>query len=807
MASFVGGYSGIRTVEERNPDGSITTLRTRWGRPIFETTTLRLSGTGTTLLRGFVARASSRSVLFDPYTLEVLNTDYSPALNTYAVQDFATTWNVPTGDDTHWYDVVLFDGTTIKVNAKAMPTLGITANHGYPAIPYVINRETAEDQYGNAERNSIEKRVFAVGRADVKAWGGGGVVETLTPTAPRSENRSMTIGQRTDAAANKAWLGQLYHPAAGWDAAGEWDFTSAEVTMLLTSTYLVKVDGGANVAMTPPTLSDDGPSSGSVNTSILLPTTEIGLTGAGEVSSTTAFTSNVLGGGGGVNGGYYARWPWSGTVSKPLQGDIGASYTRTGYSGVVTSSEVQAGVQLDYSASNIKIWDSRYEQTSLASQTVAFADADGFTSTASVEMTGDSSNLYWGQHFTSPIVDGLNANPPGPYRGATEKYVYAGAISGSACTRNYEIQTGEMSVSTLVGDLLIDVSFSRNQSYGPQAQYSAVGGYYASFLAVPYGLIGASSGMGVGNTLSMIPYVSPSTDETWIRRYHGVWQPGPSNYWQPAEAVDTINAKFSDMRANFIAQTYFSSESSSGINRSPNSYYSASINPSVTLDTSSMSWSSKDYILYDDTNGAYISVEGEFVGVDTSATLTVTLKVQTRHHTVQQTLGEYSYTYSQLVQEREIGATGKYAMPSPQIRAIFAPLYQEQGSFKGAHYVTAAEEDNGATPAHLFNFLLYLRPYGDIGTINDDNLSSQAVHFVPCNLLEMLYAFVFSQEYGVAESGERYPVTFTTRYNDMMSTLFSNPVRVAVRDGAQVAWSDVFGPDFASIPTVSLHRM
>ena len=38
MASMVGGYSGIRTVEELNPDGSITTLRTRGGHPIFETT-------------------------------------------------------------------------------------------------------------------------------------------------------------------------------------------------------------------------------------------------------------------------------------------------------------------------------------------------------------------------------------------------------------------------------------------------------------------------------------------------------------------------------------------------------------------------------------------------------------------------------------------------------------------------------------------------------------------------------------------------------------------------------------------------
>jgi hypothetical protein len=227
---------------------------------------------------------------------------------------------------------------------------------------------------------------------------------------------------------------------------------------------------------------------------------------------------------------------------------------------------------------------------------------------------------------------------------------------------------------------------------------------------------------------------------------------------------------------------------------------------SVNLDTSSMSWSSKDFLLYDETNGVYISVEGEFVGVDTAATLTVTLKVQTRHHTVTQTLGEYSYTYSQLVQEREIGTTGKYAMPSPQIRAIFAPLFQEQGSFKGAHYVTAEEESNGATPAHLFNFVLYPEPYSSIGTLNATNDEGQAIHFVPCNLLEMLYAFVFSQEYGVAEDGTRYPVTFTSRYNDMMSTLFSSAYRVSVRDGVQGNWSDSLGADFASISTVSLHR-
>ena len=80
-------------------------------------------------------------MLFDPYTMEILKTPYVPAAKLYEVQDFLT--------ESTWYDVVLFDGTTIKVNAKAMPTLRITANHGYEAIPHVINY-TAGDQYGNA---------------------------------------------------------------------------------------------------------------------------------------------------------------------------------------------------------------------------------------------------------------------------------------------------------------------------------------------------------------------------------------------------------------------------------------------------------------------------------------------------------------------------------------------------------------------------------------------------------------------------------------------------------------------------------
>ena len=52
MASMVGGYSGIRTVEELNPDGSITTLRTRGGNPIFETEMIAVAPPQALCIRG-----------------------------------------------------------------------------------------------------------------------------------------------------------------------------------------------------------------------------------------------------------------------------------------------------------------------------------------------------------------------------------------------------------------------------------------------------------------------------------------------------------------------------------------------------------------------------------------------------------------------------------------------------------------------------------------------------------------------------------------------------------------------------------
>ena len=180
MASVgLGGFGRIRTVEWQDDDGGISRLRTRGGWPVFEKDPIEDEAV---LPRGFVAKIpNGRAVLFDPYTLDVLVTPYLPAVNTYTVLDFATTWNVPASDTTDWNDVILFDGQTVKVNNMAMPSIGVTADHGYSAIPYFINRNDASNQYGTAEANVTEKRVFAVGRDRATAWGGAGATELLEP--------------------------------------------------------------------------------------------------------------------------------------------------------------------------------------------------------------------------------------------------------------------------------------------------------------------------------------------------------------------------------------------------------------------------------------------------------------------------------------------------------------------------------------------------------------------------------------------------------------------------------------------------
>ena len=775
MAERAGGYSGIRTVIEQNPDGSITTLRTRNGNPIYETTSPTSASTQADLYRGFVAKASSRAVLFDPYTLEILNANYTPALNTYTVLDFATSWNVAPDDTTNWFDVALFDGSTIKINGKAMPTLGITANHGFPAVPYVINRGTSDDEYGNAERNTTEKRVFAVGRYEVKSWGGGGVSAVLTPAAARSDNKAMTIGQRISGA-DKAMLSQFYFTGTNWDSlSGGWALSSIEVTMLLALPYLTSVSGSSTVDQVVCSPVSTGTTTTSSSVSTTLPSVELcAVGGVGELGASVF-----------AEGTYtmfqWVHWPASETFSYDVPGYKNTTGTADSWSDVKSASPVVAGRVIEYLSDN-SITKTSYSETYAydAFSAPLFATLGGGTA-ASYQGTYHASG---GGYYVWPTPT-ANLAPRDAY--GSGEYAHSSGNLGSSANYTTSSQSGSAS-ATLVAIDLVSVSFSRYKESGDQIAPTPITGRYDDLInnhptewRVP------SSGY--------YEYLSSMQVE--------MYAPEPLHGDVIGKRPPLIAAKASEIAA---AGKFYDNENSH--NNTP--LYTPTITARPTIDTQSLNWNTTDYILYDETNGVYISVIASFVGAQAyggsgSGTLTVSWKVESPSGTVTQQIHEEVISYTELLPESLL-TTGVYYVPSPKIRAVFAPLYQEQGSFRGAHYVTQSEVSNGATAFHGFNFFLKLRPYADIAAVNSDNDSGPNVNFVPVNLLEMLYAYVYSSKYGV-DAFARYPVDRTATFNSITDALFTTGFRVSVKNGTQTNWADVFGSDFASISTVSLHRV
>ena len=364
-------------------------------------------------------------------------------------------------------------------------------------------------------------------------------------------------------------------------------------------------------------------------------------------------------------------------------------------------------------------------------------------------------------------------------------------ISNTYCSRNHDIQSGQFSVDHSSGRL-VNVIFSKDHSYGPKAEYAPNTTFYDGYM---------------GNQATGIWGMGLFGDIELLFDSECSYYKNPSGYPEdmPQSAKDELNAAMLDMGNALFSQTMITDASQSGLDRT--NFYYGSVNSSVDNLLASLSWETRDYILFDKTNDVLIYVKGEFSAskVDSApalASLTVTLCVETPWGSASQTLYSLSYTYGNMLPENDTIDVGKTAIPSPQIRAIFIPKYREQGSFFGAAYITKAEVANGATPACLINFALSLETYSFIGTDETDGV----VHFIPCNLLEMLYAFVFSRRYG-CDPDERYPVDYAATFAAIMAGLFSVQRNIQFRDGQMVDWLVGLGlPYFGNLKT-ELYRV
>lgn len=723
-------------------------------------------------IRGFVITpfGSIDGTRFNPYTLGKLETHYQPESAPYAVMAWATDWNVI--DTTHWNDVVCFYQDEIRINAEGMPALAIpVATLPGPAIPYVIPSTVPGAKYGDATVNGLEKRVFAVGRDYVRSWGGGGVTVTLEPATP---GKSMAVGQRVNPASNSATIGKVYYTGTFWDSlGGSWQFSAAEVTMMLTSPYLQSVSSSALVEL--PIASYGAPSSSTpaVNRGYSLPSTAVGLIGIGEVTHSGSIPYDIS---------WNAVFPWRELFMAERTGKETGTSTVTTYTASASHSGTYAGRAYSYACQNTKTITTESTSVSLLADSYPTGTVFGGPTTGS---------LYRLQNYYNTLVwdDG---NDGATDRGNTSLTFPSGTVSNSTITRTTEIQS--ISGSVICGSInLFTLSLNVVKNSGQQRQIVADTSYYTQYLNDPYGLVWSGNGMGMNGDVRL-------TDDPQLSDYKN-----PRGNWNamPQDAKNEIQAKFQARIEQFAGKKYFDYEGSNGVFHT--TFYTSTIQSNQSSYAASLSVTTKDYLLYDETNGVYLWIESTLTGAQGSGagtcTVTVTLKMQTRYGSATQQLASRGYSGT-ILPEYPINppATTPTAVPSPKFRAFFAPIHQEQGSFKGVSYVTAAEESNGAAPVHLMNFRLKLRTYSDFSTIDAENQSGELVGFIPCNLLEMLYAYVYSADYGIgAATGERYQVTRSDRFDDLNTHLFSLTHEVHLRDGASGSWAGTLGGDTAGL--------
>lgn len=787
MLERIGGSEGFRSERRDNPDGSSTLLRTRNGNPEFITKpSAQSTGLGA-VARGFVAHSPTKrqSSLFDPYSLVIEQKRFLPLTVTYYVSGVAATPYLPR----KWFDVWSWDKSTLRINGGLASTY---FPFRFPAsvqqaIPYILPWPDAPI-YGTKFQNSdFPKRIFAVGPESVSMatdpkWLGITPVD-LYPKTPRTDRKALVCGASIDSTTNEATMAQLYFTGDTWDSLNSgWAYSSTKVAMLLTPPFLQGANSSAGVDMAPAALVSLGASSGTMSVATTLPLTDVALV-AHATHGLCDYPDVAF-----ANGTY----TFDGTVKYSLTGAVEGPYTRDAYSGTDSVTEVAAGTSLVFSATNSKTFDVRTETTWLDGQDIVYMDASVFQDGAYTEdqIANSADTLYW--------LSGRSAGSLKAYRGIGASAAEHYPIEASSCSRKYDYQTGVFSISK-GAEKLVDLSFVRNHSYGPQA------------LIVP-------------NTTYYDTWMGSVSDGTWgwtgvygAASYHTYGAGGINYYKNPSGLLadmsqpirNEISAAVNAMAAAYCAQTLLTNEG--GVYRqslASTNFYWSSIGSSVDSDQRTLTWSTRDYLLHDSVNDVYITVDGHFSATQSgagsaSATLTVVLNIETPWGSGTKVLYDLAYTYTSMLPEKEIGVTGKYAIPSPQIRAIFAPKYREQGAFPGAAYITQDEVGNGALPAILVNFVLVLEPYSFIGT---DEPADHLIHFVPCNLLEMLYAFVFSRGYGI-DPYNRYPVTDTAAYTTIMAGLFNVQTNIQFRDGALSDWLIGIGLPYYTDKKTELYRV
>lgn len=785
MLEQVEGQDGIR---KRVSDD--VTLRTRGGFPVFEADTKTAEATG---YRWFSVLTGTKLGLIDPYALTVQQQTLKQDV-TYRVAPISSSAGLTSKFG--WNDVWLFDNesSTLYINYRQHERLADPIprpsgdNDLAGRVPVLLLDDfppvgaAALSPYDGVSKAAAVKPACAVGRLSVAVMQTDDSVPpvVLGGAVARAELRALLSGPRI--VGNKAYLGQLTYLGSMWDdPLGGWSALEADVTL---SAVALDVDEQTKaVDLASVVFGSGSSSSGTSTTNDNANDIILGLIGIGERG---VIMTEALLGGGRATTVFPWRMPWRGTVAI----NRNKSFTRTTYTGTLSDSGYLHGLSYTVSAENTLYRDVGTELVRIPSQTIySGAPTTGqwmdFGIWHSVE--DDGSVLFHAE--SNAAHDTSHQDPPAPVanRGTPNITTSTSNSSVSGNIAPYvEVTQAGASEITVDGVTIMTCEFSRRTESGSKETVGPNNSLYASMLANPYGSITPSS-FTVGGAVGR--------DGNWVAD----WEEYPALY---AEVINaTLDAEIGDL-------WYWKADY-------PNEFidlqsrFSTSITTRV-LDDRLLLWETRDYVLYDKEEGYFIYVRSIFsatksYGQSPTANLAVALVCETPSGTAETRMFDETVPLGDLLAynpEFRIGGTID-CIPTHALRLFFSPPYWSQGMFPGLAHTTAAERAAGVEHAELIDFTIDLA-YDDFNGVGLTAPTSRLT-FAPRNLIEMLYAFVYTaDQYG--HSDDRYPIANTSAYNLLGERLFGRSWRIQLRNGVETNWPAPLGAPYGTTEAKRLGR-
>lgn len=752
MADEHGNY-GFRTEMRNNPDGSVTMLRTRDGWNEFTTSQANVLADKYPRGFGMAPVTATASTLFVPDDWRTLTKNYTPRMPTFFVMPKPTSVGFNPKENHKWYDVLSWQGAEVRVNGIVANPLEATCSLPAACIPYCLPANVSANDATYYGKNLT----FFISKVAVYSLVDGVATRTsLHPETPMWEERAYLGGQLVNG--NTATMRQLFW--SGDFISGFWNFLSATFEM---TPGAVSISGlqMQPVDLPPPSLGPGEHNDSTSTSAFSLPDISLGyMTSAQVVGShvdertglTTrvdiAFVSEA-----GINtypSTSSTHWIDAEVISK---GDID------------NNTFTAAGVSFTHSAHEKKI----------------VGRHDGYVY---VEAGVVSPPIHHGWSWTTSLYH--------PDHGWDSSDGFSGALPYNTTDTPVNIYSGEISASLRQNyhssEFLSDATLTCSASASPliRVRCRRYEELRHNAAAVPLGYTNGNLG----------GWVARGTVSVYVPAFLGT---PPAEWWGYRDGVVAAGAAH-------IGEGIAAYSSLTVMDYPSMGYYIlpfSAVTSDSTLSESTIEFTTTDHFIYDQHNGVFGEIIGNFSGSEdngsASTKLTVSVRFTTPGGTYEKTLFDSPLGFSNL-----LPFLGEYPaewhIPAPWIRNMFCPRIMTQGCFHGITYTTTDEINGGAAPHFFANFTLSLCDH--LGGTEKDESSGTGTDLVvmPGHLLEMLYCYVYSNSYG-QHPDYVYPVTRGATYNHLQKNLFQKSWVVHLHNSDKGTWTG--NVDLAAFDTPS----